>query len=277
MRTSKGVKEGLMAVALAVITLSVVASSALAQERSTAKVSIAGVVRDTIGRALAGAEARSGDRFMLTTDSGTFMLTDLMPDTVELTVRRIGYKLVATTFVIKPGYQITVAVRMTPSSVRLGTVVVEGQRMDARLWQAGFYERRRLGMGTFFTPDYLAHFGGTISGLLAQVPSVTVERDRQNRATATGPFGNGHCRMNVFIDGALARWAPDVGLDGILARDDILGVEVYPRPAFVPSVLVGSTTSSARGQTMTDQGQRADCGAIFIWTKPFEPRPSQPE
>lgn len=264
----------LPAVALFAIALAAAASPLPAQDHRPS-VSISGVVRDLAGRPLAGAEVRSGDRFALTSDSGSFSLADLAPDTVELTVRRIGYKAVATTFVIEPGYHITVAVRMTPSAVTLGTVVVEGQRMDARLWQAGFYDRRKLGVGTFFTPEYLEHFGGTMSGLLAQVPSVRVEHDPRHRAAAMGPFGAGQCRMNVFIDGALARWASDVGLDAILAKDDILGVEVYPRPAFVPSVLVGSTTSSARGQTITEQGQHTDCGAIFIWTRPFAPKGSR--
>lgn len=86
--------------------------------------------------------------------------------------------------------------------------------------------------------------------------------------------------MNVFIDGALARWAGDVGLDAVLPKDDILAMEVYPRASFVPSVLVGSSSdasgtagaaSSAANTMMTSQGQRSDCGAIFFWTKPFEP------
>jgi hypothetical protein len=98
-----------------------------------------------------------------------------------------------------------------------------------------------------------------------------------------GRFGGGWCRMNVFIDGQLARWATDVGLDDVLPKSEILAVEVYPRAALVPSVLVGSTsttggsggsvagvTGAGSNSMMTSQGQRSDCGAIFIWTKPFK-------
>lgn len=254
-------------------------STGLAQD-SVATVSIGGIVRDTSGRLLTGAEVRSGERFTVTSDSGRFLLADLMPDTVELMVRRIGYRPVATAFVIRPGFNITVSVTMTPSGVTLGTIVVEGKRLDAHLWKAGFYERSKLGMGTFFTPEDLRHRGSTISGLLAEVPSVTIQRDQRNRAAAMGRFGNGQCLMNVFVDGTLVRWAPDVGLDAVLPKDEILAIEVYPRPALVPSVLVGlgGGGSAAPGQaTMTSQGQRSDCGAIFLWTKPFEPGRKSPE
>lgn len=168
---------------LACLLAAAAPSTGLAQD-NVATVSIGGIVRDTSGRLLTGAEVRSGERFTVTSDSGRFLLADLMPDTVELMVRRIGYRPVATAFVIRPGYHIDVAVKMTPSGVTLGTIVVEGKRMDAHLWKAGFYERSKLGMGTFFTPEDLEHRGSTISGLIAEVPSVTIERDQRNRAAA---------------------------------------------------------------------------------------------
>lgn len=161
---------------IACLVLAALPLTGFAQD-SLARVSIGGIVRDTSGRPLTGAEVRSGEHFTVTSDSGTFLLTDLMPDTVDLLVRRIGYKPVSTAFAIRPGYHITVAVKMTPSSVTLGTVVVEGKRMDAHLWKAGFYERSKLGMGTFFTPEYLEHHGSTVSGLIGEVPSVMIARD----------------------------------------------------------------------------------------------------
>jgi hypothetical protein len=267
---------------------SVLAAAAVVPLRaqdSTMTVTITGVVRDTGGRVLSGAEVRSSDRFTLTSDSGTFVLGALRPDTVELIVRRIGYRPVFTTFVIRPGLAVSVAVRMTPSNVTLGTIVVEGKKVDVHLWNSGFYQRARIGAGRFFTPDYLEHHGSTISGLIAAVPGVRMERDIRGRAAAMGRFGGGECQMNVFLDGRYIRWAPDVGLDAVLPKDEILAVEVYPRAAFVPAVLVGSSSDAvgiggtggtgggSSSTRMTSQGQRSDCGAIFFWTKPFEPPP----
>lgn len=274
--TPRTTLEHAFVVSIACVVLAALPQTGFAQD-SLAKVSIGGIVRDTSGRPLTGAEVRSGEHFTVTSDSGTFLLADLTPDTVGLLVRRIGYKPVSTAFVIRPGYHITVAVKMTPSSVTLGTVVVEGKRMDAHLWKAGFYERSKLGMGTFFTPEYLEHHGSTVSGLIAEVPSVMIARDQRNRAAAMGPFGAGRCRMNVFVDGALVRWADEVSLDDILPKDELLAVEVYPRAALVPSALVGlapASTSSPGRAAITSQGQRSDCGAIFFWTKPFSPEAS---
>lgn len=127
-----------IAITMAAVTSLVLTRRAGAQD-SAATVTLAGVVRDTSGRLLPGAEVRSGERFTITSDSGTFVLGGLAPDTVE----------------------------------------------------------------------------------------------------------------------------------------EILAVEVYPRAALVPSVLVGSTSAVSGGAgsnaVMTSQGQRSDCGAIFFWTKPFEP------
>jgi hypothetical protein len=260
------------------MTLATVARAAAQDSAST--VTIAGVVRDTSGRVLPGAEVRSGEHYTLTSDSGTFVLAGLAPDTVELLVRRIGFRPVVTAFVIRPGLTVSVAVRMTPSDVTLGTIVVAGEKVDARLWKSGFYHRQKLGSGTFFAPDYLEHHGSSLSGLIAEVPGVRVQRDIRARATAIGHFGGKECPMNVFIDGTLARWANDVGLDAVLAKDEILAVEVYPRASFVPSVLVGSSSDasgiggaagSGSSTRLTSQGQRSDCGAIFFWTKPFAP------
>lgn len=49
---------------------------AVAQD-ATSTVTVAGVVRDTRGRVLSGAEVRSGERLILTSDSGTFVLSEL--------------------------------------------------------------------------------------------------------------------------------------------------------------------------------------------------------
>lgn len=276
---------------LLTITLMVAASVCAVAQDSASTVTIKGVVRDTSGRTLPGAEVRSGERFTLTSDSGTFVLAGLTPDTVALTVRRIGFRPVETAFVIRPGLTVSVAVRMTPSEVTLGTIVVEGQQVDARLWKSGFYQRAKLGMGTFFTPEDLKHRGSSVSALIAEVPSVNVDRDKRNRAAPMGRFGGGWCRMNIFVDGSLVREASDVSLDDIISKDEILAVEVYPRAALVPSVLTGlgsspanngsspgtpssssnPGTASGRSSMMTSQGQRSDCGAIFFWRKPFEP------
>ncbi|HEU4629885.1 MAG TPA: carboxypeptidase-like regulatory domain-containing protein [Gemmatimonadaceae bacterium] len=244
-------------------------------------VTLVGVVRDTAGLPLSGAEVRAGARqFTLTGEDGRFQLMGVAPDTIQLLVRRIGYKPADVILEAQAGLRVELAVKLIPAVTELGTIEVEGERMDLKLWKTGFYHRQKLGWGTFFDSDYLEHFGGTISGLLYQVPGLRVARDRHGRAIALGRTfsltGGGSCALNVFLDGMLIRWADEVGLDYLVNPEEILAVEVYPRVTEMPAVLsmyAGGTPTMggglAPGHVQLKGVTYADCGAIVIWTKPF--------
>jgi hypothetical protein len=239
-------------------------------------VTLAGVVRDTAGHPLSGAEVRAGARQLTISDAaGRFELGGVAPDTIQLLVRRIGYLPAEVVLEAQAGLRVELAVKLVPATVELGTVVVEGRRMDTRLLQSGFYDRQKLGLGTYFTPDYLAHHGGSMDALMREVPSVRVTRDSYNRAVAMGPSGLGLCELNVFLDGILVRWAGDVGLDQLLDKHEVLAVEVYPRASQLPVTFAGYLTKSAGGLPSPGGAAGAaggsDCGAIVIWSKPFEP------
>ena len=277
-------------------------SAAAALPVVLAGVVLAGVVRDTAGRPLSGAEVRTTDRITLSEADGTFLLTGVAGDTVQLLVRRIGYRPAEVLLTVEPHVRrVELAVRLVPAVVELGTITVEGRALSTRLLQAGFYDRQTLGMGTFFDAEYLQHFGGTLGGLLREVPSVQVQYARGTSAVPMGPTGfGGVCPLQVFLDGVLIRFATDVGLDNLLAKEDILAIEVYPRAAQVPSGMrgYGGVESSGGGPSVASRLVRArggskggqpptagseqangkgpvDCGAIGIWTKPFEsPKPA---
>jgi hypothetical protein len=249
-------------------------------------VTISGIVRDTLGRPLAGAEVRAGvegaSASAITRADGSFLLYGLAPDSAQLSVRRIGYQAldVPLDLEYKAGLRVELAIRLTPVTVTLGTVIVEGRRMNLELMKQGFYQRQKLGMGKLFDPEYLEHFGGTLPGLLHGVPGLTIERDRNRRAQAYGKFGATPCAMNVFLDGQFIPWATEVGIDEIAGARDILAVEVYPRPVEVPANFGGIRTSATArtaiqttpGLNLRAAGASPDCGALLIWTKPFEKR-----
>jgi hypothetical protein len=237
-------------------------------------VTLVGLVRDTAGHSLSGAEVRAGaTQFTLTGADGRFVLEGVAPDTIQLLVRRIGYKPADVVLEAAAGLRVELAVKLVPAAVELGTVVVEGRRMDTRLLQSGFYEREKLGLGTYFSPDYLEHHGGSMDALMREVPSVRVTRDSYNRAVALGPFGVGLCQLNVFLDGILVRWAGDMGLDMLLDKQDVLAVEVYPRASQLPLAFAGYLSASGGGLPAPGGAARgsdgSDCGAIVIWTKPI--------
>lgn len=96
-----------------------------------------------------------------------------------------------------------------------------------------------------------------------------------------GAFGPRLCVMNVFLDGVLAPWANEVGIDNVISQSDVKAIEVYNRPSLVPNVIQGiggfqaSTgggfSISGPGVVTTDVREGpVQCGAILLWTKPIQ-------
>jgi hypothetical protein len=246
-----------------------------------ATVTIDGVVRDGSQRALAAAEVMvDAEHRAITNSRGEFSIPNLPPGIVEFTARRIGYSPVTTAIQADPGVTVHLAIKLIPLSTQLGTIVVEGKRLDKTLWQTGFYQRQLTGRGTYFDDAYLRHFGGGLGTLLLNVPSVNVDRTSNGTAVALGTLPNGMiCSLNIFVDGNAIPYATSMGLDDIVNRDDVLAVEVYPRASEMPariSGLGGSTglgtigTVNLQGASMQSNSSTSDCGAVLIWTKPLE-------
>jgi hypothetical protein len=180
--------------ALAIVGLALLLPrTALAQQRAAARdtgvapgtVTLAGVVRDSAGSALSGAEVRvAGAHSTLSDAHGGFVLRDIPvratgPDTLSLVVRRIGYEPASVRVAVEhAGLRIDLAVTLLPDIVRLGTIAVEGNAYDRPLPAVGHDRRQRVGYGRFIGPDYLAHFGGSgVSTLPREIPRVMVERE----------------------------------------------------------------------------------------------------
>jgi hypothetical protein len=243
--------------------------------------SITGTVRDTSGRLLGAVEVRAGEQFTLTDRDGRFTLANLTGDSVRIMVRRIGYKPAQTVMALQPNVRrVDIAIRLEPSIVELGTVVVEARRLSTRLMRVGFYEREKTGLGTYFGPDYLTKHGGSFGSLLSEVASVSVARRSNGLAIPMGPAGGlgGQCPLRVFLDGTFIPWAAQVGLDGVISKDEVLAVEVYPRAAEVPARVSGMGAAvavvgeaSAAGSVPIRGIGSVDCGALLIWSKPLEP------
>lgn len=269
--------------------------------------SITGVVRDSTDRLLEGAEVRVDSAHLaLTRVDGEFAIFGVSRTPVTLRVRRLGYE--AAALVVSPpadGERATVTVTLSPNSIQLGVIVVEGRALDTRLWNAGFYKRARLGVGRFIGPDELERFSSGLASILRETPRVQMDR-QNNQEFAYARVGGHRCRMNVFVDGTFARFAspgvsgngphdrpdPGVGLDGVVPREDIRAVEIYPSLVSVPSQFVrigpasnqastgragrlsGATTAGRPSSPQREEEGPSDaaCGAIVIWTKWYASR-----
>jgi hypothetical protein len=234
-----------------------------AKTDSIASVTLDGVVRDTLGVPVAGADVVvDATHRDLTNVRGEFSISGLMPGRINLVARRLGYTPIVTTVQADPGLIVHLAIRLVPASTQLSPVVVKGSRLDRALEENGFYERQKLGFGHYFDSEYLSHHQGDISRVVGMVPSVSIARSRTGETSAILRRGMRTCRLSLFIDGVYTRAMTAVGIDGAANRDDVAAVEVYTQGIDIPMEYLGKGGSST------------ECGAILIWTK-FAPARSR--
>jgi len=249
---------------------------------ATQSVGLDGIVRDREGRALAAAEVIVDDEHRTITNSrGEFSLTGLEAGVIELTARRIGYNPVTTAIQVDPGIIAHLAIKLTPLAIQLGTIVVEGKRLDKTLWQTGFYQRQQTGNGHYFDDEYFRRHQTSLGTVVTEVPKVFLERKNNGTAIALGTTANGTgCPLSVFVDGHMISWA-DQGLDAVVNRDDVLAMEVYAHASEMPARIAGLGGMNGggvignvnlRSLTLAQGPTTGDCGAILVWTKPLETR-----
>jgi hypothetical protein len=170
-------------------------------------------------------------------------------------------------------------------AVTLGTVVVEGKTMDKDLWEKGFYKRMNGAMiGTFFTPERLAHSSVNLSTLVSEVPRVRMNVGRGGVAIPTAPYKNGteYCTLSLILDGVAfsSSFVAQMGIDNLVSSRDVKAIEVYLRAGRIPNVLSGrgGTQSIGGGMSMTPSvlsgsggcfggSDGVECGTIVIWTR----------
>ena len=247
---------------------------------TTNAVTLDGIVRDREGRALAAAEVIVDEEHRTITNSrGEFSIPGLEPGIIEFTARRIGYTPVTSAVQVDPGLTVHLAVKLSPLAIQLGTMVIEGKRMDKTLWQTGFYQRQQTAAGHYFDDEYFRQHQISLGTVVSNVPRVFLDRKSNGTTLALGTTVNGTgCLMNVFVDGHNVPWATD-GIDGVVNRDDVLAVEVYPRASEMPARIAGRGGMNGlgslgnvqlRGSTLTQGPTAGDCGAILVWTKPLQ-------
>jgi hypothetical protein len=181
---------------------------------------------------------------------------------LSLRFRRLGYQPDTVELLVLAGKTIPLEVTLSRLVVSLTPVVVRGHA-ELTGWRQGFYERRQLGNGHFFTLDDIEKRNpGNMSDMFRTIPGVTVVPSQgiiRNQLRFRGSRG---CAPLTWLDGSpLASGEFDI--DALSPRS-IAAFEVYTGsiipPRFSLSPGIGPRT----------------CGAIVIWSREGQRRARRP-
>lgn len=229
----------------ALALLCVRASITVAQDRGR----LQGIVADSTGAPIANADVGIAllRRLTRTDDSGRFAFANLAADSVELSVRRIGYKAVKQHISVTGDARIT----LVRSAAVLDAVDVRTQRLREGI--EGFYRRTVTGMGTYVTRDDIAnHHTIRTSDVLRSTPGIRFVRVAGGLGIRfnSSAIVRRDCTPMIWLDG---QRAPGLEIDDVPASD-VEGIELYSGPSTTP--LQFSQYSSA-----------STCGTIVVWTR----------
>lgn len=222
---------------------------------------ITGVVRDSAGTGIRDADVflANGAVHVRTTRDGMFTLPRVAPGSVQVLVRRMGFRPSVTSAAVTAARTVEISIVLAPVPDVLPAVRVQArpQPFDARL--AGYKARVGHADGRFITRAQIDRLSNTgMIDALRRLPGVRVVDYRTGRSVS---LAGAHCAPTVFVDGFPAT-AATFDLD-IIDLKSVEGVEVY----------TGSTSEPP--ELMPPSGKEA-CGVIAIWSRPFRPRAPAP-
>ncbi len=222
-------------------------------------VTLVGVIRDSLtGNPIQGVTVWIPQQALTTRSSSTggFTLEGVEAGQFEILFRQVGYRVGSITFELTVPRSATVdlgAVAMVPIATELSPLVVTGEEPNDRLRRVGFYNRRRLEAGTFFTRAEIAKANPTrTSDLFRLIPGFRIFTDGSIASTRGIPSisrGFGMCEVDYYIDG-LHMMAPDVD---VVIPTSISAMEIYRGAASIPPLFRGS--------------HNPKCGVVAIWTR----------
>ncbi len=234
--------------------------------------SIHGTVKDqTTGRPIVAAsvelltdKGKVLDK-VLTDSLGAFLVEPEEAGSYALKASGLGYREAGTaTFPVSYGELVEVTLELAVDAVPLKPLTVEARSFPPNryLATAGFYDRRRAGVGVFLTreeimkrrPEEFSDLMRTISGMEIRPSGIT-----GRRGYTMSMRTNGQCQPALVLDGVptlIGGQQPlrgrDLPIDDVVSPRDIEGLELYKGAAGVPSEY---------------NVNNAACGVLLIWTR----------
>jgi Carboxypeptidase regulatory-like domain len=231
------------------LLLGMLVTSAHAQRDTTAR--LAGTVRSSIdGLPISGVMvAVKGSRVFGVSDStGSFALGGL-PEGRQLVRILYGDSLsYEHEMDLHGGKTLNLAVLLDVVTAQLAPIVVQAQTLRADRSLVGFYERKKLSVGRFYTLADLAQRPAPSLESLLRESGIQVVC-RVGSCLPIGSDGARQCVMALFLDGLRT---PATFLNTVRV-EELAGVEVYKRGFDVP--------------TEFRPNFRNSCGAVVMWSR----------
>lgn len=216
-------------------------------------------VRDSLGRAIAGAELTVEGTTVrgVTDDRGELRFTAVRGGPATIRVRRLGYQPASVDVLVDQRMPAAATVTLKAIPQRLDPVVVRGGGgYTGRM--AGFYQRRDLGIGHFISRERLERDNPSqLTDVFRRIPGVQIMSNRLIRNAVRFRGAGRSCWPLVWLDGAPLPTG-EFDMD-FLSPQSIEGIEVYSGISQVPPQFMGS-----RGL--------GSCGVIVVWSREGERR-----
>ena len=227
--------------------------------------SVAGVVEDSMGSPIIGAEVflPGSDSRTRSGPGGTYRLVGLPPGPVLLTVRRLGYLSQTQTIMLREGevsyVDLTLPEVVSPV-VQLPTAMIVAQPRAIRsVFQQGFILRKlNHPGGVFFDREDISRMNPRYtSDVFRMSTGLNSVRDRRGQTQwfMRGATGTASCPARFFIDG-MSVALMGMSIDELVNPTDVEGIEIYKGMSSVPGEF--------SGKSINDDSR---CGVVAIWTK----------
>lgn len=243
------------------LTLLVFANAALLDAQQAAA-HLSGTVRGTwSGDPLEGVQITLASGVTQVTDSaGRFDFPAARSGRTKLRVAYAGLSSAERDIELPAGKTLKIEVLADSGASDLNPVIVNADALERQLGLAGFYARRRLGFGRFFSRADLER---SKDRFVTQVLSQVGASYRCGGAGCVPVMfrGGRECRMSMLIDGYSAPQRDITTFE----VSDVLGIEVY-RNGYEP----GAGLILENGYELA--GLARPCGLVVIWTEAATPR-----
>ncbi|MDQ6633990.1 MAG: carboxypeptidase-like regulatory domain-containing protein [Gemmatimonadota bacterium] len=215
---------------------------------------VAGVVTDSIQQPMSNVQLAFDGLTVAgrSDDAGRFRLTDVMPGTQTLEVRRVGLDAVRRVVDVVPGATTTLSLTLTKTQL-LEAMIVTAQRNRNTAELNDALRRHRAGSGTILLEEEIAK-RSSVQSLLQGLSGVRVVQVQGSTPwVAMMRKGATECVARLFVDGH----ENDYDFLTTMNLDQIAIVEVFVHGALAPIFTAGRSIF----------GRDEQCGVLLFWLK----------